>query len=165
MKFLVALVLCASFVAPVYAVQVAYAVRSTEIKLLPFSDAKTVATLDEKAKVNILLRQGGWIKINSVNGNGWVRMLSLRSENVAKKSGDSGLQSLLNVGRTGSSGITTTTGIRGLSEEDLKNAQPNPEEFTKLQKYSVNKVKAEQFARDANLNSQQIEYLSSSDKP
>jgi hypothetical protein len=161
MRYLYALILYASLVAPVNAAQVAYAVRSTEIKLLPFSDAATVAKLDEKAKVNILLRQGGWVKINSGNGNGWVRMLSLRSDSTAKKTGDSGLQSMLNVGRSGSSGITTTTGVRGLSEEDLKNAQPNPEEFEKLQKYAVNKAKAEKFARDAKLKNQQLDYLPS----
>jgi hypothetical protein len=165
MKYLYALILYASLAAPVYAWQVAYAVRSTEIKLLPYSDAATVAKLDEKAKVNIMLRQGGWVKISSGNGNGWVRMLSLRSDSTAKKTGDSGLQSMLNVGRSGSSGITTTTGIRGLSEEDLKNAKPNPEEFEKLEKYAVNKAKAEKFARDAKLKNQQLDYLPSSGNP
>lgn len=165
MRYLYALILYAAFAAPVYAVQVAYAVRSTEIKLLPYSDAATVATLDEKAKVNILLRQGGWVKINSKNGNGWVRMLSVRSDTTARKTGDSGLISLLNVGRSGSSGITTTTGIRGLSEEDLKNAQPNPGELEKLEKYAVNKTKAERFARDAKLKTQQLDYLPSDGNP
>jgi hypothetical protein len=159
MRYLYTLILSALLAAPVNAAQVAYAVRSTEIKLLPFSDAKTVAKLDEKAKVNILLRQGGWVKINSNNGNGWVRMLSVRSDSAARKRGDTGLISLLNVGRSGSSGITTTTGIRGLSEEDLKNAQPNPVEFKKLEKYAVNKARAEKFAHDAELKSQQFDYL------
>ena len=54
-----------------------------------------------------------------------------------------------------------TTGVRGLSEEDLKNAQPNPEEFEKLEKYAVNKSKAEKFARDAKLKNQQLDYLPS----
>lgn len=165
MKYLYALILCASLAAPVSAAQVAYAVRSTEIKLLPFSDAKTVGTLDEKTKVDVMSRQGGWIKISSSKGNGWVRMLSLRSDSTAKKSGDSGLISLLNVGRSGSSGITTTTGVRGLSEEDLKNAQPNPEEFEKLEKYAANKAKAEKFARDAKLKTQQLDYLPSGGNP
>ena len=134
MRYLYALILYASFAAPVYAWQVAYTVRSTEIKQLPFSDAATVATLGEKASVNVMSRQGGWVKINSGKGNGWVRMLSLRGDSTAKKSGDTGLQSLINVGRSGSSGITMTTGIRGLSEEDLKNAHPNPGEFEKLKR-------------------------------
>ena len=165
MRYLYALLLCASFVAPVYAKQPAYTVRSTEIKQQPFSDAATVATLSEKASVNILSRQGGWVRITSESGNGWVRMLSLRSDSTAAKQGDSGLQSLLNVGRSGSSGITVATGVRGLSEEDLKNAHPNPREFEKLQNYAVNKAKAEKFARDAKLKTQQLDYLPSDGNP
>jgi hypothetical protein len=161
MKYLYAFILYVSLAAPVYAWQVAHTVRSTEIKQLPYSDAKTVGTLDEKAKVDIMMRKGGWIKITSGKGNGWVRMLSLRSDGSARKPGDNGLQSMLNVGRSGSSGITMTTGVRGLSEEDLKNAHPNPEEFEKLEKYAVSKAKAEKFAREAKLTNQQLDYLPS----
>jgi hypothetical protein len=161
MRYLYALVLYALLAAPAYAWQTAYAVRSTEIKQLPYSDAKTLGTLDEKASVSVMSRRGGWVKITSAKGNGWVRMLSLRGDSSAKKSGDTGLQSLINVGRSGSSGIAMTTGIRGLSEEDLKNAQPNPDEFEKLQKYALNKAKAEKFAHDAKLKSQQLDYLPS----
>ena len=159
MKYLYILILYATLIAPVYAWQVAYTVRSTEIKKLPYSDAATVGKLDEKASVSVMSRQGGWVKISSDKGNGWVRMLSLRGDSTARKPGDSGLQSLINVGRSGSSGIAMTTGVRGLTEEDLKNAQPNPEQFEKLQKNAVNKANAEKFARDAKLKSQQLDYL------
>lgn len=164
-KFLYALVLYASLAAPAYAWQVAYTVRNTEIKQLPYSDAATVGTLDEKASVTVMSRQGGWVKINSKKGNGWVRMLSLRGDSTATKSGDSGLQSLINVGRSGSSGITMTTGIRGLSEEDLKNAHPNPGEFEKLKNYAADRARAERFARDAKLKSLQLDYLPSGGNP
>ena len=161
MRYLYAFIVCAVLAAPAYAWQVAYTVRSTEIKQLPYSDAKTVGNLDEKTKVNIMLRRGGWTKISSGKGNGWVRMLSLRSGGSARKPGDNGFQSMLNVARSGSSGITMTTGVRGLSEEDLKNARPNPAEFEKLQKYAVNRAKAEKFAREAKLKDQQLDYLPS----
>jgi hypothetical protein len=159
MRFLCAFLLCALLAAPAYAKQLAYTVRSTEIKQKPFSDAATVATLKENAGVNILSRQGGWMRITSDSGNGWVRMLSLRSDNTATKQGDSGLQSLLNAGRSGSSGVTVATGVRGLSEEDIRNAHPNPGEFEKLKNYAANKAKAEKFARDAKLKTQHLEYL------
>jgi hypothetical protein len=165
MRYLYVLVVYASLAMPADAGQVAYTVRSTEIKQRPFSDAATVATLAEKAGVNILARQGGWVRINSDQGNGWVRMFSLRSDSAVKKPGDSGLQSLLNVARSGSSGITVATGVRGLTEEDLKNAQPNPGEFAKLQSFAVNKPKAEKFAHDAKLNSRQLDYLPSDGNP
>ena len=147
--------------APVHGAETAYTVRSTEIKQQPYSDAATVARLNENASVSIVKRQGGWVRITSKAGNGWVKMLSLRSGSTATKRGDSGLQSLFNVGRTGSSGITVATGVRGLSEQDPKNAQPNPRELEKLQNYAVNRAKAEKFARDAKLKSQQLDYLPS----
>ena len=37
----------------------------------------------------------------------------------------------------------------------------SPEEFEKLEKYAVNKAKAEKFARDAKLKNQQLDYLPS----
>jgi hypothetical protein len=163
MRFLYAFILFASFATPVYAWQVAYTVRSTEIRKLPYSDAATVGKLEEKAEVSVMSRQGGWVKITSAKGNGWVRMLSLRNDSAAKKPGDTGLQSMINVGRSGSSGIAMTTGVRGLSDEDLNNAQPNPEEFEKLQKYAVNKAKADKFAQEAKLKSRQLDYLPSGD--
>ena len=165
MRYLYVLVVYASMAMPVHAGQVAYAVRSTEIKQRPFSDAATIATLGEKSAVNILARRGGWVRINSGQGNGWVRMFSLRSDNTVKKPGDSGLQSLLNVARSGSSGITVATGVRGLTEEDLNNAQPNPGEFAKLQNFAVNRPKAEKFAHDAKLKTQQLDYLPSDGNP
>lgn len=157
--FLCAFLFCGFLAAPAFAGQVAYTVRATEIKQQPYSDAATIATLAEKASVNIVLRQGGWVKISSSQGSGWVRMLSLRYTSTSGKRGDSGLQSMLNVGRTGSSGITVATGVRGLSEEDLKNARPNPRELEKLRNFAANKSDAAKFAGDANLEAQQLDYL------
>jgi hypothetical protein len=165
MKFLYTLFLCASLAAPAYAEQVAYTVRSTEVKQQPFSDAPTVVTLGEKASVSILSRQGGWVKISSSQGSGWVKMLNLRYTGTANKRGDTGLQSLINVGRSGSSGITVATGVRGLSEEDLKSARPNPGELEKLQTFAANKPDAAKFARDANLKTQQLDYLPATGNP
>ena len=72
---------------------------------------------------------------------------------------------MINVGRSGSSGITVATGVRGLSEEDLRNAHSNPGEFDKLQKYAANKAKAENFARNAKLKARQLDYLPSGGNP
>jgi len=140
--------------------QISYTVRATEIKQQPFSDATTVGMLVEKASVKVILRQGGWVKISSGQGDGWVKMLNLRSTNT--KQGDSGLQSLFNMGRSGSSGITVATGVRGLSEEDLKNARPNPAELAKLKNYAADKGQAERFARTGKLNAQTLEFIPAS---
>ena len=142
MRFPSAFLLCALFAIPAHAKQLAYTVRSAEIKQKPFSDAATVATLKENAGVNILSRQGGWMHITSNSGNGWIRMFSLRIDSTGARQGD-----------------TMATGVRGLSEEDLKNAHPNPGELEKLKNYAADRTKAEGFARDTKLKTRHFEYL------
>jgi len=141
-----------------YAVEYGYTVRSTELKDAPFSDAKTLATLPEKTKVEIISRQGAWLQVKEQQ-QGWVRLLSLRTGEGRATGGDSGLKSLLNLGRSGNTGVTVATGVRGLSEADLKNARPNPQELEKLRQLTVHPAEAQKFAANAKLTAQKINYL------
>ncbi|HEY6240789.1 MAG TPA: hypothetical protein VIW78_08120 [Burkholderiales bacterium] len=145
--------------APAFAQETGFAVRDTEVKKEPFSDAQTVGTLAEKAQVKVLARQGGWMQVESGAISGWVRMLSIRM-NSSLSSFASGLKSLFSVARTGSSGQTVTTGVRGLDKEDIKNAKPNPEEVKKLAGFAASKSDAEKFAAgNPQLRTQKIDYL------
>ncbi len=141
-----------------YAAEYGYTVRSTELKDAPFSDAKTLATLPEKTKVEIISRQGAWLQVKEQQ-QGWVRLLSLRTGEGRATGGDSGLKSLLNLGRSGNTGVTVATGVRGLSEADLKNARPNPQELEKLRRMTIPSAEAQKFAANAKLTAQQINYL------
>jgi hypothetical protein len=137
-------------------------VRATDLKKEPFSDASSVASLPEKAKVEVLARQGGWTRVKTETGaSGWVRMLALRmGDEVQPRQGSSGLSQLFNVARTGSSGNTVTTGVRGLDKEQIKNASPNPAELAKLDGYRMGRADAEKFAGGTpRLSEQKIEYL------
>ncbi|HTQ72658.1 MAG TPA: hypothetical protein VMI74_00065 [Burkholderiales bacterium] len=155
----IAVLLCLLAAAPAFAQETGFAVRDTEVKKEPFSDAQTVGTLAEKAQVKVLARQGGWMQVESGALSGWVRMLSIRM-NSGQSSFASGLRSLFSVARTGSSGQTVTTGVRGLDKEDIKNAKPNPEELKKLAGFSASKGDAEKFAAsNPLLKSQKIDYL------
>ena len=61
---------------------------------------------------------------------------------------------------TGSSSrVTSTTGIRGLDEEDIGNASPNPAALAQLEKFSVSADQAERFAGKAKLNRTKLDYL------
>ena len=141
-----------------YAAEFGYTVRSTELKDAPFSDAKTLATLPEKTKVEIISRQGAWLQVKEQQ-QGWVRLLSLRTGEGRATGGDSGLKSLLNLGRSGNTGVTVATGVRGLSETDLKNARPNPQELEKLRQLTIHPAEAQKFAANGKLTAQQINYL------
>lgn len=139
--------------------------RSTELKAQPASDAATLATLPEKEKIETIKRQGAWVQVKSADGKtGWLRMLSLRLGNNESQKTTSGLGSLLGFGRNNTTGGTVTTGVRGLSEEDLENAKPNPAELEKMEKFSVNKAQAKRFAASAKLQSQDLEYLAPATK-
>jgi hypothetical protein len=149
---------CCIFAA--HAGETAYTVRTTEVKAKPFSDADTLSSLPEKSKVEVLERKSSWLRVKSDNATGWVKMLSLRFGDAAqKKSGDSGLGALFNVAATGGSGSTVSTGVRGLSEENLKNPHPNPQAMKELQRYATGKKGAQNFAKSGKLAMRQIDYL------
>ncbi|MGD9787713.1 MAG: SH3 domain-containing protein [Sulfuricellaceae bacterium] len=153
-----ALALAASFAAWGESAQT---VKATDLKKTPFADAETVASLPENTTVEILKRQGPWMQIKTADKEGWVRMLALRMGDGTAKggSGGAGLAGLLNIARTGSSGTTVATGVRGLTKEELANAQPNPEEMKKLKQYTVGAKEARTFAAAGGLKAQQVDYL------
>ena len=155
----IAIVVLVLAAAPAFAQETGFAVRETEVKKEPYSDAQTLGTLAEKARVKVLDRQNGWMQVESGTQSGWVRMLAIRMDS-GSSGFVSGLKSLFSVARTGSSGRTVTTGVRGLDKEDIKNAKPNPEELKKLAGFAASKSDAEKFASgNPQLKSQKIDYL------
>jgi hypothetical protein len=134
-------------------------IRATELKKEPATDAATVVELPENTAVDALERKGGWTRVKAGEAQGWVKMLALRYGGPgATKKGDSGVKQLFNVARTGSSGTQVTTGVRGLDENQLANAQPNPAELQKLETYAASADASAQFAKRAKLQPQQVEY-------
>jgi hypothetical protein len=127
--------------------------RQAELRSTPFADGKTLQTLPANAKVDVLKRVGGWYQVKTAEGTeGWVRMWLLRfssppggaaafKQNVA----------VLGSGRAGSTYTTATTGVRGLSEEDLQNAKPNPAAVLALDPLAVTPDDARGFAKKGSL--------------
>ena len=140
--------------------------RAAALQAQPQSDAATIASLAENTKVEVLGRKGAWSQVKTASGQtGWVRMLSLKPEAGAQQAPApaaanpiGALGSLLTAGRT-SNTATVTTGVRGLSEEDLQNAQANPAEVEKMRKYSVDKEAAQAFAQRSKLTPVKLDYL------
>jgi hypothetical protein len=147
--------------------ETAVTIKETELKNEPFSDAATIATLPGKAAVEVLKRQGGWAQIkSSPSAQGWVRMLNLHFGDGSDKSGGSGLGSLFNVARTGSSGTVVTTGVKGLdiTKESIQNAAPNMAELRRMHGYTASKGDALKFAASAKLAKQNVDYLPAGSK-
>jgi hypothetical protein len=137
----------------------AYTVRPTALKEKPYTDSKTLDNLAQNAKVEIIGRHGSWNKIKVGDSTGWVKMLSLRLGEASQKTGDTGFRTLFNVASSGSSGSTTTTGVRGLSEEKLHNPHPDPQALEAMHKLAVSKEEAQRFANAGKLVAGKMDYL------
>jgi hypothetical protein len=137
---------------------------NTDLKSEPYADAKTLANLPGNSAVDVLKRQGGWMQVKPADSSpGWVKMTTVKLGGAAANAkGDSGMSSLWNTamqGRSGNTGVTVATGVRGLSPEDMKNAQPAPEQVKKLEGFSATKSQAEAVAKSGKLSKQNIDYL------
>jgi hypothetical protein len=141
----------------------AFTNRSTELKDKGALDARTVTTLPEGTAVKVLQRGGGWTRIEAGGQSGWVRAFHLRFPSTVETSSSSGgaLSSLGGLfGRQKAPQPTiATTGIRGLSAEDFKNANPDAAALQRMHSYRADRAAAERFAREAKLASVSINYL------
>ena len=135
-------------------------VRPTELKQEPASDAAKVADLPADAAVDAGKRAGGWILVRTAAGQeGWVKLLALRyGETGGPRKGDTGISQAINAARTGSSGTQVTTGVRGLDDEKIATARPNPSELKKMEAFAVPASTSAQFAEKANLQRQTVSY-------
>lgn len=133
-------------------------IKSSDLKAKPFNDASNIRVLEASSSVEIISRQGAWMQVKAGKGSGWVRMFNIRTE-ASTQSSDSGMDKLGKMYKTGSSGSAVTTGVKGLSAEDLKLAQPNQAELQKMNNYRSNNSDTRQFAQQGKLNPQHVEYL------
>jgi len=135
------------------------ALKADDIRAEPFRDAKSVAKLVVGDKVNILKQDSGWLQVSSAKGKGWVRMLSIRRGDVRRSgAGAKGVLALTS-GRAGTGKVVATTGIRGLTEEELKQAQFNEAEVKLAESYASNKTDAAKFAAQGKLVARPFDYL------
>ena len=146
--------------APAATVEAGSVLKADELKTEPFRDAKTVGGLKAGDRVEILKRQGGWFQVKSARGSGWVHMLSIRRGEARKAAGGeaAGLLGLAS-GRAGTGKVVATTGIRGLSEEDLKAAKYDEAELKLAESFAVSRAEAQKFAAKGGLTARPMNYL------
>jgi hypothetical protein len=140
----------------------AFTNRATELKEKGDAQSKTVASLAENTAVKVLGRGGAFTQVEAGGQKGWVRAFHLRFPTTVEK-GESGgglasLTSMFGGGREQKQATIGTTGIRGLSPEDLKNAAPDAAALAKAQSYRSDKPTAERFAREGKLADVKVDY-------
>jgi hypothetical protein len=159
-KWKLAIVLCLLVGAhPAWAAESGTLLKAEELKAEPFRDAKTVTNLAVGVKVDIVSKDGGWLKVKAGKNGGWVRMLSVRKGDAKQGASDASGLLAMSSGRAGKGKVVATTGIRGLNEEELKAATFDAAEIQLAESYAVKKPDAQKFAAQGKLKARPFEYL------
>ena len=132
------------------------AIKLDSLRAEPFADAKTVGSLNKNDSVEILNKKGAWLQVKSKKSTGWVRLLSVK-RGGASNSG-SAISDVAS-GRTGTGKVVSTTGIRGLSAEELKAAKFNEDEMKKMESYQTSSGDAQSYAAAGGLSANKMAYL------
>lgn len=134
------------------------ALKADIIRKEPFSDAKKTGDITRGEQLQILGKKGAWLNVKTAKASGWVRLLSVKR---GTSSGGNQIKGVLDVasGRAGTGKVVATTGVRGLNEEELKNAKFNEVEVKKLESFTITSQQAQQFAKSGGLKAIKFNYL------
>jgi uncharacterized protein YgiM (DUF1202 family) len=137
------------------------ALKDDTLRAEPYADARTAGTVKKGDTVSILKRTSGWYQVKSGRNQGWLRMLSVRRGQAAKGSAaaEAGGVAALSTGRAGTGQVVSTTGVRGLSEEELKAASFDEAQVRKAESHAVSAADAGAFAAKAGLKARRFDYL------
>lgn len=124
---------------------------ATELKSTPDISGNTISKLPAGEALQIGERKGAWYQVKTSQGDGWVRMLNVRLQSGAARSGESTMSGLAALGQATRSNTTVATGVRGLSRKDLEQAQEDPAEVAKLEQYKVSADEARKFGQAGGL--------------
>lgn len=163
----------------------AYAASATVISESPLHQnpsiqSSVLTTLKVGTKVDTIKRNGGWKLIttnDSQSKTGWLRSYKVRQGAISivkKEEGSGGFFSGLASLSRKASGLfssekkdysfstTATIGVRGLSEEEIKNAQPDLKQLKQLDRFKSSKKSTLAFAKQGLLKSTSLKHLKKS---
>ncbi len=128
------------------------ALKNDSLRSEPFADAKVIGSFARGENLEIIKKQGAWLQVKAAKGSGWVRLLSVKRGAASASNQAAGVLAVAS-GRAGTGQVVSTTGVRGLSEQELKAAKFNEEEVKTLESYTLSADKGRAFAKAGNLNS------------
>jgi hypothetical protein len=121
------------------------ALKNDSMRFEPFADAKVTGAFNRGDKLEILNKKGAWLQVKTKKNTGWVRLLSVKRGGASTGNQTAGVLAAAS-GRAGTGQVVSTTGIRGLSAQDLKAAKFNETEVKTLEGYTQSAEQGSQFA-------------------
>jgi len=165
LRFLLALLVLVLPVAA-FAQDQAFTNRDTELKERADAGSGTVASLRADTAVKVLARAGAWTQVQAEGKTGFVRVFHLRFPATVEGSSSSSssgsnpfaaLGGLIGGNKPDERAKLASTGVRGLSKEDVKNANPDAQALAKMQSYRAGKPEAQRFAREGKLAEKRVD--------
>lgn len=137
--------------------------RDTPLYSEPRLESSQVTQLKQGAAGEVLGKQGGWLNLKTPAGTGWLFSFNVRFPSQKADGGDTGAGAALGrlTGARRTPSVASSIGIRGLEEEDLRQATFDARQMKLLDEYAASKEAAEQGARAAGLAPAKVEYLGS----
>jgi hypothetical protein len=125
--------------------------RAEKLYSQPAATSKVAASVAKGASVEILAKQGGWLRVKSGKATGWIRLLSVRAG--AGGLGGAGVGDVVGAATTRSdpSRVVAVAGLRGLNDEDLKEAKFNAAELARMETRNVSATQVRSFASQSGL--------------
>jgi hypothetical protein len=135
--------------------ETAITVKRVALRQSPAADAAPVANVAANTVVDLVKREGAWVQLKAGSDIGWAKLFDIRmgtstGAKTGKGGGSSAIADTLNLA-TGKRDASVTTGVRGLDEAMLQNAQPNEQEVAKLAGYAATPDQAQAFAKSGKL--------------
>lgn len=133
--------------------------QNTPLYSEPRMESAQVAQLHQGTAGEVIGKQGVWLNLKTAAGSGWLFSFSVRFQSEgAEGSGTGSALGRVFAPRRNVS-VTSTIGVRGIEEEDLKQATFDAGQMKLLDGYAASKEAAEKRARGAGLSRTGVEYL------
>jgi hypothetical protein len=121
-------------------------------------DSAQVAQLKQGSTGEVVGKQGAWLNVKTPAGTGWLFSFNVRFQ-AQKVDGGEGSAPGRVVAPRRNVNVTATIGVRGLDEQDLKQASFSADQMKQYDAYAASRQAAEDAARATGLAPAQVEYL------
>ncbi len=138
--------------------------RDSPLYAEPRLESAPVAQLRQGAEGEVVGRQGGWLNLRTPAATGWLFSFNVRFPAQKGEGGEAGSGGALGkvFGPRRRVSVASAIGVRGIDEEDLKQATFDPAQMKLLDGYVASKQAAEEGARTTGLSPVKLDYLETS---
>lgn len=123
-------------------------------------DSPVVTNLKKGTAGEVVAKNGAWLNFRTPAAAGWLFSFNVRFASTQPASTAGGASALGRlVGPRQNVNITSAMGVRGIGEEDLRQARFDAGQMKLLDRYAVSKADAENSARASGLSAVRVDYF------